>query len=201
MDRNFTIEGSKSEYWKSVRLYATDEGKITLGMYGNSFDLACDEIYHMNGMSFLMVYVNSEIKSKFFLSIKTSQEPDIKDYLRYWNASRLGDLKNNKVNSFLSYVNYCLDFIRDNVDVEGLKPTYSTEYVDNTEYGGGILTYFHIYLKCGRDWDDNFKITSALNQQLTSELIDRKFSGEDEYYWFSNMIVQFRPLDDYRENF
>lgn len=185
----------------NVKLVVSDEGKINLNLFSQFYKVAYHGLQHFGDMSFIMAYSGEGSRTKIFFPIKLSIEPDIVEFFDYWNEEKLNELKGTKAKSFLSYLNYCLDFIRDNVDVEGLKPTYKTEYIDNTDYGGGISTYIYIYLKCGKDWDNNFKITNALNEQLSSELIDRHFVGEDDYYWFSNIIVQFRPLDDYREDF
>ena len=194
-DRILNIEG------KNIQLQATDEGFIQLKLFNQYHKVVHNDLQHIIDMSFIMAQAGEGSRTNLFLPVKLSLQPDVYNYFKYWDGEKLKELKSARVKSFIAYIEYCLDFIKNNVDIETYKPTYSTEYNDNTDYGGGISTYVYVYLKCGKDWDDNFRITSQLNEFLSSQLIDRHFSGEDDYYWFSNIIVQFRPLDDNKEDF
>ena len=40
-----------------------------------------------------------------------------------------------------------------------------------------------------------------MSEELTSQLIDKKLDGEDEYNWFGEVMVQFRPTTGDREDF
>lgn len=186
---------------KSIKLIARDDGKIYLALPDSSYEVAEGEVQYLGGMAFIMCYVDGWRGAKMFVTLRFSQIPDVMYYFSYWGESKLQELKEEKWNSFKSYLQYCLNFIAENVDVDVLKPTYKTEYVDNRDYGGGVFTYVHIYLSFGESWDDDYRRCYELSEELTSQLIDKKLDGEDEYNWFGEVMVQFRPTTGDREDF
>lgn len=189
---------SKDNY---IKLIASDEGRLYLSMSGSWYEVADSEVQYMSGIGFIACYVEGNKGTKFFVALGFSKIPDVMEYLSHWCYEELEKLKNRKVESFKAYLNYCLDYVAKNVDVENLRPTYKTEYIDNRYYGGGVFTYVHIYLSYGESWDDDYDKTYYLTEELTSQLIDRKMNGEDDYNWFGDIIVRFRPTADNREDF
>ncbi len=174
-------------------LQVSDEGVIKLHLLENEHTVAMDCVMYLGELALVMCYVSGNSGDILFFRLRDSQISDVMDYFYYWDREKLQELKDAKWNSFKSYLQYCLDFVGKNVDVEGLKPTYVTEYVDNRDYGGGVFTYVNIYLSFGISWDDDFERTYDLTKELTSQLIDRKINGDDEYNWLGKILVEFRP--------
>lgn len=178
---------------KEILLVVVDTGKIILRIDHDSFEVACHDLYYMNGMTFIMVRAMEGCRLNLFVPLNLKIEPDVAAFLKYWDMLKLQEVKMKRLNSFIEYLKVCRDFISENVDVEGLKPTYATEFVDNSDYGGSVFTYIHINISWGESWSDDFNKSYDLTDNLTSLLIDRKLEGEDDFNWFSEVMVQFRP--------
>lgn len=190
-----------------VYLLACDEGdsngvgSIKVLFPDMMYDLYDRDILYIADRAFLVLNTCKGTRINVMYPLKSSEELVVRDFLGYWGSKRLQELKQTKWLGFLGYWKHVLEFVGKNVDVEKLKPTYETYYVDNRDYGGGESLYFNIRLSYGKNWHHDFDKTNKLNSLLLSEQIDRSFDGLDEERWFSNIHINFRPLADDIEDF
>lgn len=186
----------------NVTLKVSDDGKIYLNVGSQLYYLADYGIQYIQDRCFLMAYIAEGKEGKIFIPVNIGSVPDVQAYFDYWDKERLSEVKSYKVRSFLAYINHCINFVRENVDVEKYKPTYETEYIDNTDCGGGIFTYINILMSFGESWDDDFDKTYELTERLTSELIDKSLGdGGDGYRWYGEFMFVFKPKFGDREDF
>lgn len=190
-----------------VYLLACDEGdgngvgSIKVLFPDTTYDLYDRDILYVADRGFLVLNVCKGTRINIMYPLKSSEELVVRDFLSYWGSKRLQELKQAKWLGFLGYWKHVLEFVDKNVDVEKLKPTYETYYVDNRDYGGGESLYFDIRMSYGKNWHHDFDKTNKLNNLLMSEQIDMDFDDLDEERWFSKIHINFRPLADDIEDF
>ena len=194
MDYELVIESIKTKDGvRETKLRACDDGNIYLSTPDASFKLQYNEFYDVIGEGFINCKTHEDSKLEILFAIVDEDYARIEEFLEYWDGENLKKLKDVKVNSFIRYWKTVFKFIEDNVDVKGLKPTYRTEYIDNTDCGGGIFTYVHIDLSFGLSWDDDFQKTYELTDRLSEVLVNQHLENDDEYLWFSEFMVRFEP--------
>lgn len=178
---------------KDIKLVACDEGYVFLSTPTGGYQLIYNGIEDILDEGFLLLEVSEGSKSNMLFPVPDDKYLEVDSFLKHWDGENLQALKDKKVKSFLDYGKKVLKFIEENIDVAKMKPTYRTEYVDNTDYGGGVSTYVYIDLSWGESWEDDFEKSHVLTSMLTSQLIDEHFDCKDDYLWFSKIIVMFEP--------
>lgn len=190
-----------------VYLLACDEGdsngvgSIKVLFPDMTYDLYDRDILYIADRAFLVLNACKGTRINVMYPLKSSEELIVRDFLSYWGSKRLQELKQAKWLGFLGYWKHVLEFVDKNVDVEGLKPTYLTEVSDHREHGDGIHIQIHILLSFGKSWQDDFDKTWELTEKLVDEQIDRSFDGLDKHNCYSNVMIQFRPIAGYVEDF
>lgn len=190
-----------------VYLLACDDGdnnglgSIKVMFPDMTYDLYDRDILYIADRAFLVLNACKGTRINVMYPLKSSEELVVRGFLSYWGSKRLQELKQAKWLGFLGYWKHALDFIGENVDVEKLKPTYKTHYIDNRDYGGSESLYLDIRMSYGKSWHHDFDKISKLNKLLMSEQIDRSFDDSDEEMWFSKIHINFRPLADNIEDF
>lgn len=188
-----------SSLGSSSMLRVSEDGEIKLHIAENEHTVADDSVVYLGGLAFVPCYVSGNSGGMLFFRLKDAHIPDVMDFFSYWDKGKLQELKNEKVKSFLDYISFCLDFIRSEVDVEKYKPTYSTEFVDLRDCGGGTYVSVEVFLTFGNSWDEDYEKTYDLTESLTGKLFERELQGGRK--WVGEVMVVFRPAKCDKEGY
>lgn len=173
----------------STYLFAADDGHIYLNVPGNSYKLQDNEIIYIGSYAYIAAQVHEHTRKSILYPIGDGQIFDVNDYFRHWNSTELNQLSLNKWNSFLLFWNYTLDFIRENVDITNV--TYKIYATDYRMYEGDLNIHFDIHLT--DDYSDNHADYFRLNDLWFDGYYDIHTAENNEYYWFSNIHISFKP--------
>lgn len=177
-----------------VKLTVCDEGGVWLSLPDKWYKLSDRCVTYIADRGFLVLCASEDTDLNLLYPINPSECATVRDFMTYWGKDRLLEVNNKKWNGFTNYLNHVLGFIKENINVERLKPKYRTLYHDHRGYGGDEANNIEILVSWGESWRDDFDKCWALTERLVGEQIGRSFDGEDENYWFSSVSVTFRPL-------
>jgi len=192
--RKCTLETLDTESQSEIYLYVIDDGYVVFRTPENSYKVVVNHVTISDGMPALYIYACDGSKSPFTYELSVEVVQTVREYFIYWSDNALGIVKQQKLQNFLDFWDFTINFVRDNVDVETLKPTYELYASDYREYEGDLTIHFEVAMG-GKYVDSNGELDYyrcfALNDKWLDEYLDLAF--HNDYNLFGKIFIAFRP--------
>lgn len=174
-----------------IKLCACDDGNIVVSYPDKSYRVLDHNICYIGDRSFLLLSASKDTELTFMMPLKHNEEGITKDFFEYWDEDRLTTLKNKKLESFLDFWRFTLQWVNDSIDIEDV--TYQIYPTDYRQYEGSLTLHFDICI--GDSFiseSGGYDVYFNLNNRLSDAYFDY-YDLDDDYIWWNDISVSFKP--------